>query len=78
MLLNGSNKALESLEKAITIEPNNHEYWYGRCLILYDLKRHQEAIVSIDKAITIEPENDEYWYWQGKFLINCSLYESEN
>ena len=52
-----SDKALESFEKGLEIEPGNTELLVFRGLALGNLGRYQEAIASFDKALDSDPGN---------------------
>ena len=47
--------ALDNINKAIDIEPNNGMYWITKALIYRDIKDYNKALESINKAIDINP-----------------------
>ncbi|CAG9334739.1 unnamed protein product [Blepharisma stoltei] len=51
------SEALESYEKAISINPNNARFYNRKGDNLYVLERYQEAIQCYDEAIKLEPNN---------------------
>jgi tetratricopeptide (TPR) repeat protein len=53
-------KALESLNKITSIDPNNAAVYYETALLQMKLNKIQEAEVTINKAILLEPKNQ--WY----------------
>lgn len=50
-------KALEYLDKAITINPDNPYYYETKAEILLELEKKEEAIREISKALEIDPDN---------------------
>lgn len=43
--------AIENFDRAIRIDPDYEDAWFGRGLTLWELQRYDEAIASYDKAI---------------------------
>jgi tetratricopeptide (TPR) repeat protein len=50
-------KALEYLDKAITINPGNPYYYETKAEILLELEKKEEAMREISKALEIDPDN---------------------
>ena len=69
----GKNKnwqmSLASYEKAIDIEPNYAEGYYGRGNALLELGRLDDAIASYDRAISINPAFQEAYANRGNALM---------
>ncbi len=68
-------EAISSYDKAIAINPDDHEVWYNRGNSLDELQRYEEAIASYDKAIAINPDDHEVWYNRGLSLDELEKYE---
>lgn len=49
-------KALEFFEKLIEIDANDARGWEGKCIVLYNLNRDEEAVRYCKKALDIEPK----------------------
>jgi superkiller protein 3 len=67
--------AVASYDKALAIQPNMHEAWYGRGIALSSLGRYEEAITSYDRAVTTKPNNHEAWSGRSYALGNLGRYE---
>jgi tetratricopeptide (TPR) repeat protein len=52
---------LTAASKAIQANPNNHQAWYNKGKVLFNLERHQEALAAYDKAIQINPNYIQAW-----------------
>ncbi len=63
--LKRSIEALDSLDRALAIEPNFAEAWGNRGLVLRDLLRYEEAILSFDQVLDIDPINSVALNWRG-------------
>ncbi|MEX2579441.1 MAG: tetratricopeptide repeat protein [Verrucomicrobiales bacterium] len=50
-------EALDSIEKAIRLRPEDSFYHAIRSLILSDLRRGKEALAAADRAVGLDPEN---------------------
>ncbi|QGR18541.1 tetratricopeptide repeat protein [Stygiolobus azoricus] len=50
-------KALEYLDKAIAINPENPYYYETKAEVLLELEKKDEAMKEINKALEIDPEN---------------------
>lgn len=48
-------EALNAFKKAIEIEPNAYEAWYGKGAVLNKLNKLQDALAAHEQAIKIEP-----------------------
>ena len=75
-------RAVELIDKAIKISPNNAAFYSNRGNALQDLKQFDAAIASYDKAIQLKPDYVEV-YWNnslallrlGDFSRGWELYE---
>jgi tetratricopeptide (TPR) repeat protein len=68
-------EAIEALDKAISINPNNTVVWNNKGLALDNLFKYKEAIEALDKAISINPNNVDAWYNKGLTLIHLGKYK---
>jgi tetratricopeptide (TPR) repeat protein len=59
------DEALESFDRAISLEPDYAEAFSARGTILFALGRADEALASFDKAILLEPRNANGYYNRG-------------
>ncbi|MDX2213913.1 MAG: tetratricopeptide repeat protein [Oculatellaceae cyanobacterium bins.114] len=57
ILIQDFDSALESLEKAIQLNPDISELWFNKARILEKLNKYAEAIDAYDQAVTIKPAN---------------------
>lgn len=68
-------EAIQSLDKALSIDPKLLAAWGTRGGALGFLKRYEEAIQSYDKALEIEPTNSKTWYNRGVSLAKLERFE---
>jgi tetratricopeptide (TPR) repeat protein/DNA-binding transcriptional ArsR family regulator len=68
--------AIECFDKAITIEPNNHEIWQLRGLGLYKIELFSKSLFSYEKAIELNSKNA--LTWSQKALVEAKMeYEKQ-
>ncbi|XHR80433.1 MAG: tetratricopeptide repeat protein [Gloeotrichia echinulata GP01] len=67
--------AIASYDKALSIQPDDHQAWNLRGIALDDLGRNEEAIASYDKALSIQPDDHQAWNNRGNALGNLGRYE---
>ena len=65
-----AERAIQILEKAITLRPGSVEAHYNRGLALKDLKRPEQALASFEMAITLKPDFSEAYVNRGNTLQN--------
>ncbi len=68
-------QARSQLDRAISYENDNPNYWYCRAMILGSLNRGQEAVLNYDSALIkgiIDPPSA--WYNRGLQLFELGLY----
>ena len=66
-------KAIESYDKAIEIDPVNVELWNSRGLALADLGLHMEALVTFEIALEIDPDFIDARNNKGVVYINKKI-----
>ena len=68
-------KALDSYDKAIEIQPNYADAWNNRGLALSNLSKYQKAIASYNQAIEIQPDYVNAWNNRGAALEDLGKYK---
>ena len=68
-------QAIASYDRALEIQPDDHQAWCNRGNALDDLGRFEEAIASFDRALEIKPDDPEAWYNRGNALKNLGRLE---
>lgn len=61
-------KALESFDTALLINPENAGAWYYKGNSLSYLNRPEEALEAFDRALSLDPGYSEAWYCKGLAL----------
>jgi len=70
-------EALNSLETALKINPNDANFWFNKGMVLENMERNEEALQAYKQAATINLSLDRAWYRQGYLLaIQGSFNES--
>ena len=72
---NQYNKALDSFQKAIKINPDSDKIFFQIGFVFSNLKKHKEAIKSYQKAIEIKPDKDAAYYNMGIAYSNLKQYK---
>src|SRR5260221_666002 len=67
--------AIEWIDRAIAIHPNNPEFFYNHGNALGTLKRFDEAIASYDRALAIKPDYAEALNNRGLALVALKRFE---
>jgi tetratricopeptide (TPR) repeat protein len=62
------NAAVGCYDRAIRLQTDHADAWYGRGNALGRLHRHVEALHSYDRAIAANPDDAEIWYARGQAL----------
>ena len=60
-------KALEAIDGALGVEPNDADYLSTKALILVDLDRDKEALKVADEAVALDPDSYQ-WYARATAL----------
>jgi tetratricopeptide (TPR) repeat protein len=74
--------ALEVAVKALSVDSEWAEAWFGKGLALSELDRHMEALESLNKAIELQLDYGDAWFRKGTTLLAMSgraggLYKQE-
>ena len=67
--------AIELIDRAIKIEPNNAAFFSNRGLALRDLKRFEDALASYDRALALLPDYAEAFYNRGNALRSLKRFD---
>lgn len=67
-------EALKAFEKAIEIEPDYADAWFGKGAILGGLGRYEEALNAINEAIKLNPKDSGAWWNKGVALQKLGRY----
>ena len=62
------DRALELIERAISLCPHANEFWGNKALILQQMARYEEALVSIDRCLQLKPLCTTTLYNRGNIL----------
>ena len=68
-------RALNSADKAITLNAGIPESWNNKGVSLWFLQRTKEALVALQRAINIDPEYTSGLFNYGRILSSLSQYE---
>lgn len=71
----GSHKALEYVNKALTLEPRNATGWCLKSQVLGTMEESELALPCISRAVQIEPKNSFLWLQQANVLCQLGKYE---
>jgi len=69
------DQALLKFDKAISLNPNNSDYFFGRASCHYDQKNYQKAAYDITQAINLEPNQPDYHYYAGNIFFKLQDYK---
>ncbi len=73
--LQGYQKVIDSFDKGIALKPEDHEAWYNRGFVLYNLGQYQEALGNVSKAIALKPDYHLAWLGKGFLFYHLERYE---
>ena len=73
--INEPQRALEYLNKAIELQPDNASAYGIRGYIYFSLEKYQQAIDNFSKAIQFNPTGAEYFNSRGTVYSKISQYE---
>ena len=68
-------KALKYLERAIQLNPNKDEAYWGQGTAYLQLGKHQQAIEAFNQAIHINPNGGSYYMNRGQAYMQLGNYE---
>src|SRR5205823_2811398 len=63
--LNRYEEALEALDHALALDPQDAYSWYRKSLSLSSLDRDEEALEALDRALALDPQDADFWSWRG-------------
>jgi len=67
-------EGIKCFNKALELDPNYVDAWYGKGMALFDSGKYEECITSYEKALELE-ERYGGWYYKGMALHNLKKYE---
>jgi tetratricopeptide (TPR) repeat protein len=70
-----AEEALQHLDKALEINPNNTAVWFDRGYALGTLGRYEEALASFDRVLALTPDDPAAWANRGLALGKLDRYE---
>ncbi len=73
--INEPQRALEYLNKAIELQPDNASAYGIKGYIYFSLEKYQQAIDNFSKAIQLNPTSAEYFNSRGTVYSKMSQYE---
>ncbi|NJR38968.1 MAG: tetratricopeptide repeat protein [Leptolyngbyaceae cyanobacterium CSU_1_4] len=68
-------EALVSYDQSIHLNPDNHDAWYFRGIMLCNLGHYEEAIASLDQSIHRNRYDPYAWHYRGIALYDLGRYE---
>lgn len=68
-------EALESLDRASSIDPKDVSAWQLKGMTLHDLERFEEALDAFTRATDTEPGNARAWLFRGEVLAHLGRVE---
>ncbi|MCF8364525.1 MAG: tetratricopeptide repeat protein [Bacteroidales bacterium] len=60
------DKAFELFRKAVDLNPDNQEAWYGLGMVWMNKMKYEKAIGNFDKAIELKPDYMDAFYNRGQ------------
>ena len=72
------NEAIEHLDKAIQLNPEDNIYFIGRGLAKDALGNHDDAMADYDQAIKLDPEDIRAYGARGEAKTHVEDYEGAN
>jgi len=68
------SESLIHFDRVLARQPNHHNAWIFRGVILIHLGQNQEALESCDQALAIRPDSMEAWTFRGVALQRLRQY----
>lgn len=68
-------EAINSLDEALKLQPNEIEAYYARSQSLAALAKTDEALADIDKVLSLQPTFADGWYERGELLASSGAVE---
>jgi len=73
--LNKYKAALDALEEATKLKPDDANAWYCKGLVLGKLNNHKEALKAFERVIELLPDDARAWYNRGVALQKFEKYK---
>jgi Flp pilus assembly protein TadD len=68
-MLESPAKAIADCEKAVALDPGNHEAWINGGAVYRELKRTADAAASYERALRLKPSDPSAHYNYGVLLL---------
>ena len=65
-------RALDDFSTAIWLDPNDSVAYYWRGLVLYDMRKYEEAFMDFDSAASLYPFDPSYWLYKLLSRLNIA------
>ncbi len=69
-------EALKDFDKALELDPENHNAWYYKGVIQYTQDDREGSRTSLDEAIRLKEDFARAWYWKGRLDLGDEQLES--
>ena len=73
--LGESEAAIASYDRALAIRPNNHDAWYKKGCLCYQLTRYEDALLCFERTVKIKENHWQGWRDQGLLLYKFKKYK---
>lgn len=70
--------ALEALERAIQLKPEEPLAWYAMATRLMSMERYEEAIVALDQVLHFQPQDSNVWLSRGYCFLKLPGCQQEH
>ncbi len=67
-------RALESVERALSLDEKNADGWLNKGVTLEGLERHEEALAAFSKSLEIDDTNADTWFNESVTLARLERY----
>lgn len=68
-------EAINSANKALSLDPNSVPAWFNRAISLESLSQYEEAINSYQQALRLDPKQVNVWVAQGMVFFRLKRYK---
>lgn len=69
------DQALECIDRAIELSPDNGEMWHSKGEFYYDQKKYMEALEAFKQALSLSPKDDKFRYCIADTLYHLKQYK---
>ena len=68
LMMGETDLGLEDMNVAVSLEPDDDDWWFRRGVYLYDIRKPEEAIADLDRALSLNPRRAGSHYFRGVAL----------